>query len=407
MQLYFSFIEEEIKKLYNLLNERNRRLYAAIEALKIGHGGISYIALVVGCRRKTVARGIRELLEVADENHSDERVRLPGGGRKPYYQNNKNIDAQFFDVIRDYTAGDPMDENIKWTNLTPKEIVEKLEQQHGVSVSETVVRKLLLKHKYRRRKAQKAKTAKSVKNRNEQFENIARLKNSYMYSGNPVVSMDTKKKEFIGNFYRDGSLYTQEVIKTHDHDFNSLADGVVIPHGIYDLKQNKGYINIGISKDTSQFACDSIMNWWSNQGKFDYPNATSIFLLCDGGGSNNCRHYLFKQDIQNLADKIGVEIRIAHYPPYTSKYNPIEHRLFPHVTRACQGVIFNSVEIVKELIKKTKTSTGLKVTVDIIDKVYETGRQVDEDFKENMRIIFDNFLPCWNYRAIPGNQSNG
>jgi len=408
MQLYFSFMEEEINLMYHLLHEKNRRLYAGLEALKIGHGGISYIARIVGCRRETVARGIREFMVLLFNggNNADSRVRLPGGGRKPYIESHKNIDAQFLDILKHYTAGDPMDEKVKWTNLKPTEIAEKLEQKHSVRVSETVIRKLLSKHNYRRRKAQKAKTAKHVKNRNAQFENIARLRDSYVNSGNPVVSMDTKKKEFIGNFYRDGSLYTQEVIKTHDHDFNSMADGVVIPHGIYDVKQNKGYINIGTSKDTSQFACDSLSAWWNNQGKVDYPNADSILLLCDGGGSNHCRHHIFKQDIQNLADKIGVEIRIAHYPPYTSKYNPIEHRLFPHVTRACQGVIFKSVAIVKELMEKTKTSTGLKVTVELIDKVYETGRRADQHFKKNMKIVFDDFLPCWNYRAVPGNLSN-
>jgi hypothetical protein len=405
MQLYFAFIEEEINKLYHLLNERNRRLYAAIEALKVGHGGISYISRIVGCRRKTIARGMRELLALVDKNNTD-RIRMPGGGRKPYHENHKEIDAQFLDILSNYTAGDPMNEKVKWTNLTPTEIADKLEQKHGVRVSETVIRKLLFKHKYKRRKAQKAKTAKNVENRNAQFENIAQLKNSYLKSGNPVISMDTKKKEFIGNFYRDGSLYTQEVIKTHDHDFNSLAEGVIIPHGIYDVKRNRGYINIGVSKDTSQFACDSLLNWWNKQGKVDYPHAASILVLCDGGGSNNCRHYLFKQDIQNLSDKIGMEIRIAHYPPYTSKYNPIEHRLFPHVTRACQGVIFKSVDIVKELMEKTKTSTGLKVSVEVIDKVYETGRRVDQYIKENMKIIFDDYLPCWNYRAVPGNLLN-
>lgn len=408
MQLYFAFIEEEIGKMYSLLNERNRRLYAAVEALKIGRGGISYIARIVGCRRETVARGIREFLSLAltDKNNVTQQVRLPGGGRKPYHEHHKDIDAQFLDILTNYTAGDPMDEKVKWTNLKPTEIAEKLEQKHGVRVSETVIRKLLSKHKYRRRKAQKAKTAKQAKNRNAQFKNIARLRDSYLDAGNPVVSMDTKKKEFIGNFYRDGVLYTQEVIKTHDHDFNSLAEGVVIPHGIYDVKRNKGYINIGTSKDTSQFACDSFLNWWKNQGKVDYPNATSILVLCDGGGSNHCHHYLFKQDLQNLVNKIGVEIRIAHYPPYTSKYNPIEHRLFPHVTRACQGVIFKSVAIVKELIKKTKTSTGLKVTVELIDKIYETGRRIDENFKKNMEIVFDDFLPCWNYTAVPANREN-
>lgn len=216
-----------------------------------------------------------------------------------------------------------------------------------------------------------------------------------------MLSMDTKKKEYLGNFYRDGHLYTLEQLLTYDHDFTSLAQGVVIPHGLYDLKQNSAYINLGTSKETSEFACDCLRNWWYQQGLTDYAQATSILLLCDGGGSNSSRHFIFKQDLQKLVDEIGVEIRIAHYPPYTSKYNPIEHRLFPHVTRACQGVIFTSLELVKKLIEKTRTSTGLKVTVQIIDKVYETARKVADDFKETMQIVFDDYLPQWNYTAVP------
>jgi len=196
-------------------------------------------------------------------------------------------------------------------------------------------------------------------------------------------------------------LYTQEVIHTYDHDFNSFADGIIVPHSIYDLRLNTGYINIGTSKDTSEFACDSLRNWWYNKGQYDYPHATSTLILCDGGGSNNSHNYLFKEDLQKLVNEINIEIRIAHYPPYTSKYNPIEHRLFPHVTKACQGVVFKSVELVKELMEKTKTSKGLNVIVQIIDKVYQTGRKISEDFKENMKIIFDEYLPVWNYRAVP------
>jgi len=242
---------------------------------------------------------------------------------------------------------------------------------------------------------------KTVVHRNEQFENIAALKASYQAAGNPVVSMDTKKKEYLGNFYRSGHLYTTETIETYDHDFYSFAEGIVIPHAIYDLVHNKGYINIGTSRDTSQFVCDSLRQWWYTQGQVDYPQATAILVLCDGGGSNNSRYYIFKQDLQELADEIGLEIRIAHYPPYCSKYNPIEHRLFPHVTQACQGVVFKSVEVVKELMARTKTKQGLRVTVNVIDKVYQTGRKVAESFKENMPIIFDDFLPQWNYTAVP------
>jgi hypothetical protein len=187
----------------------------------------------------------------------------------------------------------------------------------------------------------------------------------------------------------------------HDHDWPSLAEGVVIPHGLYDLFRNEGYIQIGTSHDTGEFACDSLWYWWENHGSKWYPMARAILLLCDGGGSNSSRHYLFKQDLQTLSNDLGLEIRVAHYPPYTSKYNPIEHRLFPHVTRACQGVIFESVEIVQELIAKTKTKTGLKVFATILDNVYETGRKVVDNFKEDMEIVFDEYLPQWNYTAVP------
>lgn len=242
---------------------------------------------------------------------------------------------------------------------------------------------------------------KTVENRNEQFENIATLKQSYEEEGLPIISIDTKKKEDLGNFYRDGVLYTQKVVETFDHDFPSFAEGKVIPHGIYDLKLNSGYITLGTTKETSEFICDCLRNWWYDKGQFQYPNATSILMLCDSGGANSCRHYLFKEDLQKLVDLIGVRIRVAHYPPYTSKYNPIEHRFFPHVTRACQGVILKSVDTVKSLMEKTKTKTGLQTTVTIIDKTYNTGRKVAQDFKDNMKILFDDFLPVWNYTVIP------
>jgi hypothetical protein len=263
------------------------------------------------------------------------------------------------------------------------------------------VNKLLKKHNYRRRKAQKKQIMKSVAHRDDQFINIKALKTHFLATGNLIISFDTKKKEYLGNFYRAGHLYTQEELHAYDHDFNSFAEGVVIPHGIYDIRHNIGYIHIGTSKDTSQFACDCIRSWWLQHGRVIYPNATSILALCDGGGSNGSRHYIFKEDLQQLADELGIEIRIAHYPPYCSKYNPIEHRLFPHVTRACQGVLFTSVNLVKELIEKTKTSKGLKVFVEIIDTVYQIGRKAAEDFKQNMRIVRDDFLPAWNYRAVP------
>lgn len=205
----------------------------------------------------------------------------------------------------------------------------------------------------------------------------------------------------IGNFFRPGKLYTQERIRVHDHDFRSLAQGLAVPHGLYDVYRNIGYITIGTSHDTSEFASACIRNWWFDHGQFDYPQATAILLLCDCGGSNNARYYIFKQDLQQLADELGIEIRIAHFPPYTSKYNPIEHRLFPHLTRACQAVVLKSVELVKELMSSAKTKTGLEVFASILDKPFATKRKVADDFKETMRIHFDDYLPQWNYTAIP------
>ena len=174
----------------------------------------------------------------------------------------------------------------------------------------------------------------------------------------------------------------------------------MIPYGIYDLKRNFGYLSVGTSHDTSALACDSLAWWWTEYGRQPIRVPT-ICLLCDGGGSNSANKYLFKEDLQGLADRLGIELRVAHYPPYCSKYNPIERRLFPHVTRACRGVIFHTLETVRYYMAKAETTTGLAVKVSILDKVYETGRKYAEGFKKTMKIVFDNFLPKWNYTAVP------
>ena len=401
MQPYTPEIEQTMKKYYATLSEKDRRRYAAVEALKLGHGGQGYIAKVLGCSEKTVSRGLEELAELPAQPAAGCLLRKAGGGRPPYQETYPEIDRQFLEVLKDHTAGDPMDERVVWTDLTPPEIAGLLEKHHQVRVSKSVVRKLLKKHRYRRRQAQKKQTLKSVAHRNEQFTRIAELKAEFQAAGNPIISFDTKKKEYLGNFYRDGHLYTLEELRTYDHDFNSEADGIIIPHGIYDLQRNIGYLHLGTSKDTSEFVCDCIRAWWDRHGRADYPQATAILGLCDGGGSHSARQYIFKEDLQKLAAELGIEIRIAHYPPYCSKYNPIEHRLFPHVTRACQGVIFTSLALVKELMEKTQTSKGLQVVVEILEKVYQTGRKAADDFKTKMRLIFDELLPQWNYRALP------
>jgi Rhodopirellula transposase DDE domain len=408
---YSAEIERAMKAFYDSLSEKERRRYAALEAAQLGHGGTHYIATVLGCDPKTIRHGQHELDALPDPRSvrlrqayrpdpRAGRVRRPGGGRKRCLDTIPHLEENFLRVLRDHTAGDPMRDGIRGTNLTHAEIAQRLKQA-GTPVSVTVVKQLLRKHRYVSRKAQKAQTMGEHAARNQQFENIARLKQEYLESDNPIVSVDTKKKELVGNFSREGTLYTQEVLATFDPDFPSAASGVVIPHGLYDVKRNDGHVNLGTSHDTGEFACDSLEHWWDSQGRALDPGATSILLLCDGGGSNNASHYLFKEDLQRLVDRLGIEIRVAHYPPYTSKYNPIEHRLFPHLTRACRGVIFTSVELVKQLMEQAKTSTGLHVTVDILDKVYETGRKYAEGFKEEMKIVFDEILPKWNYRAVP------
>ena len=236
---------------------------------------------------------------------------------------------------------------------------------------------------------------------NAQFENIARLRKKDLKAGSPVISIDTKKKELMGSFSRDGVIDTQATIETNDHDFARMGSGTVIPHGIYDVGRNEGFVHLNTSHDTSELACDSIAAWWEDHGRAAYPGAKKLRVLCDGGGSNSASRYLFKKELQKLATRLGLEIRVAHDPPYCSKYNPIEHRLFPHVTRACRGVIFRALETVRHYMSKTETGKGVKVQVRVLEKVYETGRKCAAGFKETMTIVFDKFLPKWNYRAIP------
>lgn len=289
---------------------------------------------------------------------------------------------------------------VLWTNLSQRGIAAQLKVR-GFRVSVAVVRQLLRRHRLGRRKARKTRVLKRHRDRDPQFKNIARLRAVYENSANPILSIDTKKKEFIGDLYRDGRAYTNQAATVLDHDFPSAARGVVYPHGLYDVKRNQGHINLGISHDTSRFACDSIASWWENIGHKWYPQAESILLLCDGGGSNAANRYVFKHGLQQLANRLGLEIRVAHYPAYTSKYNPIEHRFFPHVTRACQGVVFTSVDLAAQKMAEASTSTGLRATVHVLPGHYPIGEKAPKNYKKTMAIVFDDELPAWNYRAVP------
>lgn len=298
------------------------------------------------------------------------------------------------------TAGSPMNEKVRWTNLKDTEIVRVFEKR-GLLISRFTVKQLTAVKGFVKRTMKKTKTAKEVAKRDEQFQNIKKIKADFLRRGLPVLSVDTKKKEFIGEFYRAGKSYCQAAVEVYDHDFPSLASGRVVPHGIYDVKRNKGYLSIGKSKDTSEFLCDNLKYHWQNNLQKEYPQAAEMLLLMDGGGSNSALHYIVKEDLQKLANELKMNIRIAHYPPYCSKYNPIEHRLFPHLQRSWEAVVFTDYEIVKERAEKTSTEKGLKVVAWINEKLYESGRKYSDNFKETMTIIFDEVLPKWNYRIQP------
>jgi hypothetical protein len=310
------------------------------------------------------------------------------------------IKENFQAVVKDHTAGDPQRPEVVWTYLTPGEIAEGLSKR-GTPVCARTARRLLRVFGFRRRRARKRRPMGASPDRNTQFENIAYLKCDYADTDDPVLSMDTKKKEVLGNFARQGAVYATGVVETLDHDFLAAAAGVVVPHGLYDVKRNVAHVTLGFGHDTSELACDSLELWWRRYGQAAYPRAKSMLLLCDGGGSNNAKHHIFKEDLQRLVNRIGIPIRVAHYPSYCSKYNPIEHRFFPHLTRAWQGTVLYTLDLMKRLAQRVHTGTGLKATVAIIKKVYQAKRQASDRFLASYPIQFDDLLPNWNYTAVP------
>ena len=298
------------------------------------------------------------------------------------------------------TAGDPDEEDIFFTDLSSRDLSGRLADL-GTPVGYDAVATWLRDAGIRYRQIRKDLPGGEHADRDAQFCRIGKWIEEYESEGNPWFSMDTKAKEHLGKLYRKGRVRCSAPFQAFDHDFPSWADGVVIPHGIYDRRANLGHINLGLSHDTSLFACDSFKWYWNRIGKQRYPEATSILLTCDGGGSNSANKYIFKYDLGRLSESIGLEIRIAHYPPYCSKYNPIERRFFPHVGRACSGMLFDTIDRVVELMRRTKTSTGLRTTVNIIRRLYETKRNATEEMKANLRITHDKLLPKWNYVASP------
>lgn len=313
----------------------------------------------------------------------------------------KDLDAAFLAVLSQHTAGSPTHENIKWTNLKVRSIVGLLKAEHQLQVSKGCVQGLLAKHGYRKRKMRKQAATGHYERRDEQFRILFYLMALMNASPGPIICIDTKKKERLGNLYRDGQCYSQQAAVVLDHDYPYLGQGKVIPQGIYDLKANMGYVSIGISHETSAFVCDCIEWWWENYGIHQYAGCRQILLLCDSGGANGYRTYLFKKELLNLAKNIGIRIIVSHYPPYCSKYNPIEYMLFAPMHRAMQGVVFSSYELVKELIEQTTTQRGLRVVARIVNKEYPPGLRCTNDQLDQSRLLFHEQLAELNYTALP------
>ncbi|WP_197442842.1 ISAzo13 family transposase [Lignipirellula cremea] len=389
-----------MKNVFQSLSEKERRRYAAIETVKLGRGGLRYMAELLGCSEHAIRHGIRELDSLPHDELGD-RQRAPGGGRKPKIEQQPEIEDQLFEIVDVHIAGSPDEPDIVWTHLSPQAIAETL-HQNGASISAPTVADWLAENDIRRRKIEKSIAGGQSPDRNAQFEQIARLREEFEDSGDPIFSIDTKAKEQLGTMYRAGRAYCNHPQKAFDHDYPSWSDGVLIPHGIYDMARNHGHLNLGLSHDTSEFACASFWWYWRRIGRFHYPDASRILWLCDGGGSNSSRHWIFKQDLSQLADRIGLPIHVAHYPPYCSKYNPIERRFFSHVGRTCRGLLLRSAKFAAELMRKTTTTTGLSTTAHILRGAFELKRKATQEFMDRMPIHFSDLLPRLNYTAVPG-----
>jgi hypothetical protein len=303
-------------------------------------------------------------------------------------------------VIETHTAGDPMEQGVWWTNLRRPEIAARLNDE-GFPVSVTVVDRLLEEFEMGYRAPQKVKTMTEHRDRDAQFQRIDQLKQIWLESGEPMLSMDTKRREILGTYSRPGRILATGRLPAWDHDFLTHSPGIVIPHGCFDPQCNEGYMHLGISHDTSEFAADCLLDYWRTYGCRRYPQAEDLLILCDAGGSNGYRRLLFKEQLQRVADATGLRIRVAHYPTGCSKYNPIEHRLFPHITRECQGLFLAGVEQVRDLMRKATTSTGLRTFVRTIRRTYETGKKALITAATDLCIAFDELLPQWNYVLFP------
>ena len=395
-----------VARKYQLLSpemdERGRRQWAAAEAREIGYGGISLVSQATGLSRPTITAGIRELELPADERAKcANRVRRSGGGRRRLTDNDPELVRALESLIDSGTRGDP-ESPLRWTCKSTRKLAQELtHQQHPVSARTVAV--LLREAGYSLQANSKTREGGQHPDRNAQFEHLNSKVQEFLFQGEPVISIDTKKKELIGNFKNGGREWRPQgnPEQVRVHDFLDKKLGKAIPYGVYDLLNNQGWVNVGIDHDTAQFATNSIRRWWYEMGQSRFPTATRLLITADGGGSNGYRNRLWKKSLQELADEFQFELVVRHFPPGTSKWNKIEHRLFSFITQNWRGKPLVSIQTIVNLIASTTTSKGLTVKAAIDTNTYPTKIKISNSELASLRITPDPFHGEWNYVVSP------
>lgn len=394
-------LSKKIKTFLPKLDERLSRMYLASEALSLGRGGKQKIANIAKVSRTRIDRGIADLTSKIKNEIADGNVRKVGGGRKKKIDEDETLLKSLEAIISAHTRGDPMNP-LLWTSKSLRNIAETLKNQK-FNISYVTVRSLLQSLGYSLQANRKTDEGGSIEDRDEQFEHINETALSFMHEGCPVISVDCKKKELIGNFKNNGVEY--EEIKNPRHvkvyDFIDKNLGKAVPYGVYDIAQNEGWVNVGISSDTAEFAVNTIRTWWYEMGKEQYANATKLLITADGGGSNSSRGRLWKTELQKLASEIKLEINVCHFPPGTSKWNKIEHRMFSFISKNWRAKPLVSLEVIVNLIANTKTEKGLKIKAKEDKKNYAKGIKITDEEMEKIKLKRNTFRGEWNYTILP------
>jgi hypothetical protein len=398
-------VRSKYKQLRGVMDERVTRLWAATEAEALGYGGIAVVVQATGISRSRIRAGLRELAEHAVDPPTEparaQRIRRPGAGRPALVQTDPTLVIDLESLVDPVTRGDP-ESPLRWTCKSKDKLAAELREM-GHKVSATVVGRLLHQLDYSLQVVRKTREGKQSPDRNAQFEHINRTAKAFMKRGQPVVSVDTKKKELVGDFKNAGREWQRkgEPEPVRVHDFIDKELGKVIPYGVYDTTRNEAWVSVGVDHDTAEFAVATLERWWREMGQKAYPDATELLVTADGGGSNAPRSRLWRVQLQRFADTTGLSVSVCHFPPGTSKWNKIEHRLFSHITQNWRGRPLVSRETVVALIRSTTTTKGLRVRARLDTRRYAVGKDVPTEDLRRVRIKSHPFHGEWNYAVRP------